>query len=128
MTGDTYLPTAKCYSPMFREILPADQVLPNAVKLAKRLAKENSPVSMALNKSLVWRAPDSPEATHLIDSMCIRATSASKDAKEGVESFLQKRPAKFPGKLAELDWFGFYPWWNQVDISGKKQRGPSAKL
>jgi enoyl-CoA hydratase/carnithine racemase len=126
MTGDTYLPTAKCWSPMFREILPADQVLPTSLKLAHRLAKENSPVSMALNKMLVWRTPDSPEATHLLDSKCIRATSASKDAKEGVESFLQKRPAKFPGKLGELDWMGFYPWWTQIDIAGKKIRGPLA--
>jgi 1,4-dihydroxy-2-naphthoyl-CoA synthase len=128
MTGDIYPPTAKCYSPMFKEILPADQVLPVSLKLARRLAKENSPVSMALNKALVWRAPDSPEATHLLDSKCIRATSASKDAKEGVESFMQKRPANFPGKLAELDWMGFYPWWTQVDVQGKKTRGPSAKL
>lgn len=128
MTGDTFTPTAKCFSPMFREIVSADQVLPTALKLAKRLSKENSPVSMALNKALVWRSPSNPEETHLIDSKCIRATSASKDAKEGVESFLQKRPAQFPGKMADLDWMGFYPWWTQVDISGKKIRGPNSKL
>ncbi|UZJ56349.1 hypothetical protein CBS101457_005669 [Exobasidium rhododendri] len=125
MTGDVYLPSSKCFSPMFREIVPSEEVFPLALKLAKRLAKENSSVSMALNKALVWRAPSEggPEATHLIDSMCIRATSAGKDAKEGVESFLQKRAANFTGTLKELDWFGFYPWWNQVDISGTKLRG-----
>jgi hypothetical protein len=128
MTGDTYAPTAKCFSPMFREILPAPQVLPTALALAKRLAKENSSVSMALNKSLVWRTPESPEATHLLDSMCIRATSESKDAKEGVDSFLQKRPASFTGGLKDLDRFGFFPWWNQVDIAGTNVRGQPASL
>lgn len=124
MTGDIYLPSAPCFASMFKSILPADQVFPTALTLAKRLSKENSPVSMALNKALVWRTPDSPEATHLLDSMCISATSASRDAKEGVESFLQKRPAQFPGKMDELERFGFYPWWNQVDVTGKKVRGP----
>lgn len=109
---------------MFSQILPSDQVLSTSLSLAKRLSNQNSSISMALNKSLIWRSPDSPEATHLLDSMCIRATSDSKDAKEGVESFLEKRSSKFSGKLAELDTFGFFPWWNQVDISGKKVRGP----
>jgi hypothetical protein len=132
MTGDVYLPNAKCFSPMFKEIIPASDVLNTALTLAKRLAKENSLVSMALNKELIWRNPGDPEATHLLDSKAIYATSSAADAKEGVESFLQKRKAQFTGKLSDMDKFGFYPWWTQVDISGTKTRGqqssPSPKL
>jgi hypothetical protein len=38
--------------------------------------------SMALNKQLLWRTPDTPEATHLLDSKCIYETSRG-DAQEG---------------------------------------------
>ena len=131
MTGDTYLPTAKPFSPMFSSIVPQEQVLPTAISLGRRLCKQNSSVSMALNKALIWRTPTSPEATHLLDSKCIAYTSQSNDAREGVESFLQKRTPNFTGNLTSLDQSGFYPWWDQVDVTGMKVRGPkppSSKL
>jgi len=82
MTADTYKPDYPAVLPLWREIVPAEQVLPKALELAERLTKENSIVSMAITKSLVYRAPDNPEETHLLDSQAIAATSAG-DAVEG---------------------------------------------
>ena len=36
--------------------------------------------------------------------------------KEGVESFLEKRPAKFPLKVSK-DMPEFYPWWEEREFS-----------
>lgn len=82
MTADTYKPDYPALLPLWREILPAEQVFPKSLELAKRLIKENSVVSMAIMKSLIYRAPDNPEETHLVDSQAIAATSAG-DAVEG---------------------------------------------
>ena len=36
--------------------------------------------------------------------------ATERDAREGVESFLEKRAAKFPGKVSK-DMPEFFPWW-----------------
>jgi len=38
------------------------------------------------------------------------------DAKEGVASFLEKRPANFPMKVSS-DMPDFFPWWKQRRFS-----------
>jgi hypothetical protein len=47
---------------------------------------------------------------HKIDSRAIDTRGASEDVREGVRSFLEKRPATFPMKVSSgmPDWF---PWW-----------------
>ena len=80
---------------------------------------------MALTKSMLWRSLASPEETHLIDSQAIAWLSTAGDAREGVESFMQKRPPEFKGTVRDLDRFGAYPWWKEVDVHGKTiQRAP----
>lgn len=119
MTGDTFSPKADCIRGLFAAILPQPEVFPYALQLAKRLAAQNSVLSMALNKALLWRTPTSPESTHLIDSACIAGLSSASDATEGVRSFLEKRPAQFQGRIEELEELGFYPWWTQTDVQGR---------
>lgn len=68
---------------LWSAVLPADQVLPHAMQLAKRCAAQNSVPAMALNKTLLWRAPLSPEETHLIDSAGIAGLARASDAGEG---------------------------------------------
>ena len=46
---------------------------------------------------------------HKIDSRGIYVRGASSDVKEGVSSFLEKRPANFPQKVSK-DMPGYYPW------------------
>lgn len=131
MTGDTYSPNAPCMAPLFAAILPQSEVLPHSLNLAKRLAKQNSVLSMAINKSLLWRTPATPEETHLLDSACIAGLSRASDVAEGVQSFLEKRPANFKGTVQELEQLGFYPWWKEHDVRGRGPTRivrPSAKL
>jgi enoyl-CoA hydratase/carnithine racemase len=123
MTGDVLPATHPVLSQLWREVLPAEQVLPAATTLAKRLVTENSVVSMALTKSLMWRGLDSPESTHLIDSQAIAACSSG-DALEGVNSFMQKRPAAFKGTMKDLEAMSFYPWWPQRNVRQTIVRAP----
>lgn len=42
-----------------------------AMKMAHEIANNNSMISMAVTKALVWRGGESPEDTHLLDSAAI---------------------------------------------------------
>ena len=55
-------------------------------------------------------------AAHRLDSRAIHAMGQSPDAKEGVTSFLEKRPAKFTMKVSS-DMPDFFPWWTEPPFS-----------
>jgi hypothetical protein len=56
-----------------------------------------------------------PMAAHRVDSQGIQAMGQSPDAREGVVSFLEKRPAAFSMKVSE-DLPAFYPWFEEPEF------------
>ena len=68
-----------------RTVYPADELLPGA---------------------------DHPMEAHQIDSRGVYFTGKSADAQEGVRSFLEKRPASYPGQVSS-DMPEFFPWWEE---------------
>jgi enoyl-CoA hydratase/carnithine racemase len=97
-----------------RSIHAPDQLVPAAGDLAKEIAVNTSPVSVALARQMMWRmlGADHPMEAHKVESRAIYHTGRSSDAKEGIDSFLEKRPANFTDKpsTAMPD---FYPWWEE---------------
>ena len=80
-------------------------------KIAQKLIADSSQVSVALTRQMMWTLSntDSPYKSHEIDSQIIESRGASADAFEGVESFLEKRKAKFPNKISK-DMPSIFPW------------------
>jgi enoyl-CoA hydratase/carnithine racemase len=99
---------------LVREIVAPRDLLPRAYEIAAEIRDNTSPVSIALIRQMLWRlsALDDPMEAHKIDSRGIYARGASADAKEGVDSFLEKRPARFPQKVSS-DMPPFFPWWQE---------------
>jgi enoyl-CoA hydratase/carnithine racemase len=87
---------------LVRSVHPADTLLDVATGLAREIADNTSPISVALARRLMWRGLtfDSPYDTHVADSRAMRLVGQSLDAYEGVASFLEKRPPVFPGKVS----------------------------
>jgi len=94
-----------------------DQVLTKAMNMAKEIAENTAPVSVALSKALLWHGlgERDPQSVHLIDSRCFYWAGHQKDAYEGVESFLEKRPPKFRMRVSS-HMPDFYPWWKEPKV------------
>ncbi len=95
---------------------PAD-LLPAANALAREIADNAAPVSVAMTRQMLWRlsAAEHPMEAHRIDSRAIQSRGQSADVREGVAAFLEKRPAVFPDKVSS-DMPAFYPWWEEPEF------------
>lgn len=97
-------------------VVPPDQLLPTAQALAREIADKAAPVSIALIRQMMWRmlGSDDPMEAHKIDSRGIYTRGRSEDVREGVLSFLEKRPARFQNTVS-ADMPDYFPWWEERD-------------
>lgn len=100
------------------EVLDAEQLLARARTIAREIIDNTAPVSIALIRQMMWRGlgMDHPMEAHKVDSRGIYARGASADVREGVSSFLEKRPAKFPMKVSD-GMPRYFPWWPERKYS-----------
>ncbi|MCB1683390.1 MAG: crotonase/enoyl-CoA hydratase family protein [Pseudomonadales bacterium] len=103
---------------LVRSVHDKDELLDAARAIAREIADNTSAVSVTLIRHMMWRmlGADHPMEAHKIDSRGVYYTGRSADSQEGVQSFLEKRPAKFPGKVS-TDLPEFFPWWEERPFS-----------
>lgn len=118
MTGRVFDAEEALRGGLVRSIHPPDELLPAAYAIAREVVENTAPVSVALSRQMLWRmlGADHPMEAHKIDSRGIVSRGASDDAREGVTSFLEKRPAAFPMRVSD-GMPDFYPWWDEPDFS-----------
>ncbi len=114
MTGRVFGADEALARGLVRSLHAPDELLPAARALAREIADNTAPVSVALSRQLLWRmaAAPHPMDAHRIDSRSIQARGQSADAREGVTAFLEKRAAVFPDKVS-ADMPPFFPWWDE---------------
>ncbi len=103
---------------LVRSLHAPDDLLPAARALAREIADNAAPVSVALTRQLIWRMAGAshPMEAHRADSRGIQARGKMGDAREGVSSFLEKRPAVFPDKVSS-DLPNIWPHWDAPEFS-----------
>jgi len=96
---------------LVKKAVPPDQVLRAARVLAVEIAQA-APVAVALSRQMLYRmmTESHPMASNIVESAALPFTVHSADAREGVDSFIEKRPAKFSMRPSK-DMPDFYPWW-----------------
>lgn len=103
---------------LVRSVHGKEDLLPAARAIAREIAENTSPISVTLVRHMMWRmlGADHPMEAHKIDSRGVFYTGKSAEAREGVESFLEKRPPQFPGRVSQ-DMPAFFPWWQERKYS-----------
>jgi enoyl-CoA hydratase/carnithine racemase len=86
-----------------RSAHPGDELLPTARALAAEIVENAAPVSVALARRMMWTmlGASHPMEAHQADSRAMFSRGQSADAREGVTSFLEKRPAVFTDRVSE---------------------------
>ncbi len=114
MTGRIFGAQEALERGLVRSVHPQGELLDAAFALAREIADNTSAVSIAMTRAMLWRlsATEHPMTAHRVDSRAIYRLSRSADAREGVASFLEKRPPAYPDTVsANLP--DFYPWWDE---------------
>ncbi|MCB0979873.1 MAG: crotonase/enoyl-CoA hydratase family protein [Acidimicrobiaceae bacterium] len=88
---------------LVRSVHAPEDLLPTAQAIAAEIAENTAPVSVALTRQMLWRmlGASHPMEAHRADSRGIMERGRSDDAREGVVSFLEKRPPSFPVKVSD---------------------------
>lgn len=103
---------------LVRSLHKPEELLSVARGIAREIADNTAPVSVALSRQMLWRmsAAADPMEAHKIDSRGIFSRGRQGDSAEGVMSFLEKRPATFPNKVS-TDLPEYFPWWDEPEYS-----------
>lgn len=88
---------------LISEIVAPEALLARAQEIARDIADNTAPVSVALTRQMLWQfsGQADPMALLKIDAALSMELGAGPDVREGVAAFLEKRPPTFPGTVSE---------------------------
>ncbi|MBT7892057.1 MAG: crotonase/enoyl-CoA hydratase family protein [Deltaproteobacteria bacterium] len=114
LTGKIFQADEALKGGLVRSVHTPAELIPAAREIAMHIANNVSAISASLTRQMMWKmlGADHPISAHEIDSRAIFALGSSADAREGVESFLQKRAPDFKDQVNK-DMPDFYPWWDE---------------
>jgi enoyl-CoA hydratase/carnithine racemase len=102
MTGRVFGAEEALQRGLVRSVHPPEELLGAAKGLAREIADNTAPVSVALSRQMLWRGLEArhPMEGHIAESYGIMSRGVSDDAKEGIASFLEKRAPAYPNKVS----------------------------
>ena len=117
-SGKVFDPKEALEGGLIRSLHAQEDLIPVARQIAREIIDNTAPVSIALSRQMILRMAGAkhPMDAHKIDSRGIFARGRMSDAKEGVESFLEKRSAEFKDSVSD-DLPEYYPWWDEEEYS-----------
>lgn len=103
---------------LVRSLHAPEDLLPAAYALAREMAEGSAPVAVAMARRMLWQmfGTGTPEIAHELDSRGIFHLGRSADCVEGVQSFLERRPAEFPGRVSR-DLPAYVERWREVGLA-----------
>lgn len=102
-TGRVFTAEEALHGRLVRSVHPGEELLAVARGIAREIADNTAPVSVALSRQMLWRmmGASHPMDAHALESRGIAARGRSADSKEGVTSFLEKRAAVYPDRVSD---------------------------
>jgi enoyl-CoA hydratase/carnithine racemase len=117
MTGRVFDAQEALQRGLVRSLHAPEELLPAARALAREIADNAAPVSVALARQMLWRMAGQthPMDAHRVDSRAIQTRGHSADAHEGIAAFFEKRPPHYPNRVS-ADMPDFFPWWEEPEF------------
>lgn len=102
---------------LIRSVHSGDDLMKAAREIAREIADNTAPVSVAMSRRMLWQmlGASHPMEAHRADSRGIMERGRSADSKEGVVSFLEKRPAVYPDKVSD-GLPDIFPQWQEPEF------------
>lgn len=99
------------------EVTTPDELLQRAREIAREIAENTAPVSIALTRQLLWRfaGAEDPFGLLQIDGRFAMTLGSGSDVREGVAALLEKRAPNFAGRVSS-DMPEGYPWWDDRNL------------
>lgn len=103
---------------LVRSVHESSQLMEVARGIAREIVDNAAPVSVALSRQMLWRMLGArhPMDAHRMESRGIQIRGRTDDAREGVMSFLEKRPAEFKMTVSQ-DLPDIFPDWDEPRFS-----------
>ena len=99
LTGRQFSGTEAVALGLASRALPAAEVLPAALAIARDIATSVNPVSAALTKRLLW-ADAGPDEVERLETAYHRVLMGTDDAKEGPRAWSERRPPRWSGTVS----------------------------
>ncbi len=117
-TGRVFSATEAHERGLVRSLHKPEDLLDATYALAREIADNSAPVSVALARRMLWQMSGAahPMDAHKIDSRAIQSRGQSNDAREGIASFLEKREARFSDRVSS-DLPSDIPWHDDPEFS-----------
>jgi enoyl-CoA hydratase/carnithine racemase len=102
---------------LVRSVHSGDDLMKTARGIAREIVDNTAPVSVAMSRRMLWQmlGASHPMEAHRADSRGIMERGRSADSKEGVMSFLEKRPAVYPDKVSD-GLPDIFPQWQEPEF------------
>jgi enoyl-CoA hydratase/carnithine racemase len=115
--GDVFGAEEAMAGGLVQAIHKPEELIPAARALAKELTADSAPVSIAMTRQMLWRmmGANHPIEAHRMDSRAIWYRGRQEDAKEGIVSFLEKRPADYANKVSS-DMPDLHQWFDDPEF------------
>ncbi len=115
--GDVFGPEEALAGGLIKSIHEPDDLMAAARTIATQIAESTSSISISMTRQLLWRMLGAahPMEAHQVESAAVPQLGSMADAKEGVTSFFEKRPAEFtlgPSK----DMPAVFPWFTDPEF------------
>jgi enoyl-CoA hydratase/carnithine racemase len=93
--------------------VPAAEVLPAVMEIARDIAVQTAPLSVGVTKRLLWQSPElTRHEVERFETELHHALMGAPDAIEGAVAYLERRPPSWKGSVS-----GDWPEWPRMDAA-----------
>jgi len=111
LTGRVFTAQEAYEGGLLNYVVEPEELIPKARAIAKEIAENTAPVSVAITRQLIWGMAGTahPMQAHRVESKGFHWAGQQPDVIEGIMAFLEKRPPNYTMSVKD-GMPPFYPW------------------